>query len=242
MITETLPTVLDAHDLVKIFQRGSEEIRAVNHVSLAIGEGEFVAFVGPSGSGKTTLINILGCLDNPTSGTLSLDGQEVVGDNRVLSESALTKIRRNIFGYVFQKFYLISTLTVEENVLLPFTFYKKPGADAEVGRILKLLEIDHRKDHLPGEISGGEMQRVAIARALINRPRILLADEPTGNLDTRRSEEIGELLKSLNQREGLTIILVTHNPALAKIAHRVIELRDGAIAKDSRTDGPGFTQ
>ena len=234
MMTETPPTVLDAHDLVKIFQRGSEQIRAVNGVSLTIGEGEFVAFVGPSGSGKTTLINILGCLDNPTSGTLSLDGQVVVGDGRVLSESALTKIRRNIFGYVFQKFYLISTLTVEENVLLPFTFYKKAGADAEVGRILKLLEIDHRKGHLPGEISGGEMQRVAIARALVNRPRILLADEPTGNLDTRRSEEIGELLKGLNQQEGLTIILVTHNPALARVAHRVIELKDGAIAKDSR--------
>ena len=237
MMSEPPPTVLEAHDLVKIFQLGSEEIRAVNHVSLTIDEGEFVAFVGPSGSGKTTLINILGCLDNPTSGTLSLDGQVVVGDGRVLSESALTKVRRNIFGYVFQKFYLISTLTVEENVLLPFTFYKKPGADAEVGRILKLLGIDHRKKHLPGEISGGEMQRVAIARALVNRPRILLADEPTGNLDTRRSDEIGELLKGLNQQEGLTIILVTHNPALARIADRIIELKDGAIARDSRTNG-----
>lgn len=233
MMSQTSPIVLEAHDLVKIFYRGSEDIPAINHVSLSIREGEFVAFVGPSGSGKTTLINILGCLDNPTSGKLSLDGRVVVDEGRVLSESALTKVRRDIFGYVFQKFYLIPTLTVQENVLLPFTFYRKPGADAEVGRILKLLGIDHRKDHLPGEISGGEMQRVAIARALINRPRILLADEPTGNLDTRRSEEIGELLKGLNRREGLTIILVTHNPALANIADRIIELRDGTIYKES---------
>jgi len=237
MMTDMSPIVLEAHDLVKIYHRGSEEIPAVNRVSLSIREGEFAAFIGPSGSGKTTLINILGCLDNPTSGSLSLDGQMVVGDGRVLSESALTKIRRSIFGYVFQKFYLISTLTVQENVLLPFTFFRKPGADAEVGRTLKLLGIEHRKDHLPGEISGGEMQRVAIARALINRPRILLADEPTGNLDTRRSEEIGELLKDLNQQEGLTVILVTHNPALAKVAHRIIELKDGAIANDSRLEG-----
>lgn len=239
MMTATPPKVLEAHDLVKIFQRGSEQIRAVNHVSLTVDEGEFVAFVGPSGSGKTTLINILGCLDNPTSGTLSLDGQVVVGGGQVLPESTLTKIRRNVFGYIFQKFYLISTLTVEENVLLPFTFYKKPGADAEVGKILRLLAIDHRKDHLPGEISGGEMQRVAIARALINRPRILLADEPTGNLDTRRSEEIGVLLKSLNHEEGLTIILVTHNPSLARMADRIIELQDGALVNDSRTDARG---
>lgn len=233
MMSQTSPIVLEAHDLVKTFHRGSEDIPAINHVSLSIREGEFVAFVGPSGSGKTTLINILGCLDNPTSGKLSLDGRVVVDEGRVLSESALTKVRRNVFGYIFQKFYLIPTLTVQENVLLPFTFYRKPGADAEVESILKLLGIDHRKKHLPGEISGGEMQRVAIARALINRPRILLADEPTGNLDTRRSAEIGELLKELNRREGLTIILVTHNQALAGIANRIIELRDGAIYKES---------
>lgn len=233
MMSQTSPIVLEAQDLVKIYQRGSEDIPAVNHVSLSIGEGEFVAFVGPSGSGKTTLINILGCLDNPTSGRLSLDGRMVVDEGRVLSESALTKVRRDIFGYIFQKFYLIPTLTVQENVLLPFTFYRKPGADGEVGRILELLGIDHRRNHLPGQISGGEMQRVAIARALINRPRILMADEPTGNLDTRRSEEIGALLKDLNEREGLTIILVTHNPALARIAHRSIELRDGMIYKES---------
>jgi putative ABC transport system ATP-binding protein len=221
--------VLEADHLVKIYRRGSEEIAAVNDVSLSVREGEFVSFVGPSGSGKTTLINILGCLDNPSSGRLALADRTVVDNGEALSEASLTKIRREIFGYIFQKFYLIPTLTVVENVMLPFTFYKKPGAESDVDRILKLMEIDHRKNHLPGQISGGEMQRVAIARALVNKPNILLADEPTGNLDTRRSQEIGELLKGLNQKEGLTIILVTHNPALSRMADRIVELRDGKI-------------
>jgi len=134
-----------------------------------------------------------------------------------------------MFGYVFQKFYLIPTLTVRENVMLPFVFYKKPGAEREVDRILELLGIADRRDHLPGEISGGEMQRVAIARALVNKPRILMADEPTGNLDVARSEEIAGILKDLNTKEGLTIVLVTHNMALARTARRIIELRDGKL-------------
>lgn len=221
--------IIEGEHLVKVYRRGSEEIAAVNDVSLSVRAGDFVSFVGPSGSGKTTLINILGCLDNPTSGRLVISGRTVVENGEALSESALTKIRRDIFGYIFQKFYLIPTLTVIENVMLPFTFYRKPGAEGEVERILKLMGIDHRKDHLPGQISGGEMQRVAIARALVNRPRIILADEPTGNLDTKRSREIGDLLRNLNQKEGLTIILVTHNPSLSEMADRNIELRDGRI-------------
>jgi putative ABC transport system ATP-binding protein len=229
MMNDNGKKVLEADHLVKIYRRGSEEIAAVNDVSLSVREGEFVSFVGPSGSGKTTLINILGCLDNPSSGRLALADRTVVDHGEALSEASLTKIRREIFGYIFQKFYLIPTLTVAENVMLPFTFYKKTGAESDVDRILKLMEIDHRKDHLPGQISGGEMQRVAIARALVNKPNILLADEPTGNLDTRRSQEIGDLLKGLNQQEGLTVILVTHNPALARMADRIVELRDGKI-------------
>ena len=220
---------IEAHDLKKIYRRGSEEIPAVNGVSLNISQGEFISFVGPSGSGKTTLINILGCLDNPSSGRLRVDGRDIFSEGQTLSEADLTRIRRDLFGYVFQKFYLIPTLTVLENVVLPFTFYKKPGAEKGVEEILKMLGIDHRKNHLPGQISGGEMQRVAIARALVNKPRILLADEPTGNLDTRRSSEIGVLLGELNKREGLTVILVTHNPNLAQLAHRSVELRDGMI-------------
>jgi ABC-type lipoprotein export system ATPase subunit len=220
---------IEAENLKRVYRRGPEEIPAVDDVSLRVEKGTFLSVVGPSGSGKTTLINVLGCLDNPTSGRLVLDGRVVFEDGKGLSEAKLTRVRRDIFGYIFQKFYLISTLTVLENVILPFTFFKKPGAEADVGRVLKLLGLDKRADHLPGQLSGGEMQRVAIARALVNKPAILLADEPTGNLDTARSEEIGVLLKDLNEREGLTVILVTHNPRLAALAHRTIELRDGRI-------------
>jgi putative ABC transport system ATP-binding protein len=220
---------IDAEHLRRLYRRGPEEIAAVDGISLQIDKGSFVSIVGPSGSGKTTLINVLGCLDNPTSGRLALEGQVVFENGKGLSESRLTRIRRELFGYIFQKFYLISTLTVRENVVLPFTFFRKPGAEEDVGRVLKLLGIDKRADHLPGQLSGGEMQRVAIARALVNKPAILLADEPTGNLDTARSEEIGLVLKELNEREGLTVILVTHNLRLAALAHRTVELRDGRI-------------
>jgi len=229
MMKRETKMAIEAKNLKKVFHRGSEEIPAIDEVTLSIEEGKFVSFIGPSGSGKTTLINILGCLDNPTSGKLNLMGQNIFDQGKTLSEAQLTKIRREIFGYIFQKFYLIPTLTVLENVMLPFTFYKKTGADVEVEKVLKLLGIEHRKNHLPGEISSGEMQRVAIARALVNKPKIILADEPTGNLDTKRSKEIGELLKELNQKEGLTTVLVTHNPILAGMAHQVIELRDGKI-------------
>jgi ABC-type lipoprotein export system ATPase subunit len=201
----------------------------VDGVSLNVEKGEFISFIGPSGSGKTTLINILGCLDNATSGSLKIGGETVFSDNCSLSESDLTKIRRRVFGYIFQKFYLVPTLTVLENVLLPFAFFQKAEASADPMEILRDLGLDKRINHRPSELSGGEMQRVAIARALVNKPEILLADEPTGNLDTKRSGEIGEVLRSLNGRDGLTILLVTHNPNLARIAHRTIELRDGRI-------------
>jgi len=220
---------LDARGLTKMYRRGSEEIFAVREVDLSIARGEFVSFVGPSGSGKTTLINLLGCLDNPTAGELSLSGKKIFSSPGRLSEGQLTLIRREIFGYVFQNFYLIPTLTVWENVELPLTFYKKPGSGEGIDSLLRLLGIDHRRDHLPDQISGGEMQRVAIARALVNRPEVLLADEPTGNLDTRRSLEIGHVLKNLNQMQGLTIVMVTHNPAIASLADRIVEMKDGRI-------------
>ncbi len=221
---------LDARNLRKIYKRGAEEIVAVDDVSLTISKGEFVSFIGPSGSGKTTLINILGCLDNATSGSLEIGGRTVFSARKCLSESDLTRIRRQVFGYIFQKFYLVPTLTVYENVILPFAFFQKAEAQADPMAILKFLGIDKRVDHRPSELSGGEMQRVAIARALINKPEILLADEPTGNLDTKRSEEIGGILKNLNEKEGLTVLLVTHNPSLARIASRTISLIDGRIA------------
>ena len=220
---------IEAKNLTKLYFRGSEEIPAVNGVSLRINKGDFISIIGPSGSGKTTLVNLLGFLDNPTSGELSLEGRSIFSDGKRLSERDLTKIRRETFGYIFQNFYLIPTLTVMENVLLPFTFYRKAGSDDEAARLLELLGIAHRKDHLPGQISGGEMQRVAIARAMVNRPEILLADEPTGNLDTKRSGEIIQVLQELNRNTRLTIIMVTHNQVLARHANRLFEMRDGQI-------------
>jgi putative ABC transport system ATP-binding protein len=223
-----MTNALEATALTRIYRRGSDEIKAVDGVSLTIATGEFVSFIGPSGSGKTTLLNLLGCLDNPTLGELSLCGRKIFG-GKMLTESELTRVRREIFGYVFQNFYLIPTLTVRENVALPLTFYSKPGAEKEPDRLLEMLGMGHRTSHLPAQISGGEMQRVAIARALVNRPGILLADEPTGNLDTARSEEICSVLRKLNIEEGVTVVMVTHNPSLARRADRVFEMRDGKL-------------
>jgi putative ABC transport system ATP-binding protein len=221
-----------AQELTKVYRRGTEEVIAVNKVSLEIKSGEYVSFIGPSGSGKTTLINILGCLDNPSSGHLTIAGRTIFGQKKAVSERELTKVRRELFGYIFQKFYLIPTLNVLENVLLPCTFYQKEaGSEDYAAELLQSLGLEKRMNHLPGQLSGGEMQRVAIARSLINRPKILLADEPTGNLDSARSEEISKVLQQLNQRDRLTIILVTHNPELAKTAHRIVELRDGRMAE-----------
>jgi putative ABC transport system ATP-binding protein len=226
---------IQARGLKKIYTRGSEQIPAVNDVSLEIRKGDFISIMGPSGSGKTTLVNLLGCLDNPTSGELILAGRSIFANDTRLSERELTKIRRETYGYIFQNFYLIPTLTVMENILLPLTFYRKPGSEEEGLKLLKLLGIEHRKDHLPGQISGGEMQRVAIARAMINRPEILLADEPTGNLDTKRSDEIVRVLQELNQQARLTIVMVTHNPVLAHHADRLFEMKDGHIKETTRS-------
>jgi putative ABC transport system ATP-binding protein len=220
---------LVARELTRIYRRGSEEITAVDGVSLTIRTGEFLAVTGPSGSGKTTLVNLLGCLDNPSSGELELAGRWVFGSRKALSERELTRTRRDVFGYIFQNFYLIPSLTVRENVQLPLAFYRKAGVQDTTESLLALVGLEKRADHRPGQISGGEMQRVAIARALVNAPEILLADEPTGNLDSRRAQEIGEILRELNVSRGLTILLVTHNPAMASLAHRVVEMRDGRL-------------
>ena len=222
---------IETKNLTKVYYRGSEEIPAVNDISMQINKGEFISIIGPSGSGKTTLVNLLGCLDNPTSGELSLTGRSIFNRGKRLSERDLTKIRRETFGYIFQNFYLIPTLNVMENVILPLTFYRKPDTENEAAKLLKLLGIDHRKNHLPSQISGGEMQRVAIARAMVNKPEILLADEPTGNLDSKRSSEIIQVLQDLNRTVGLTIIMVTHNQELARHADRMLEMKDGQICK-----------
>lgn len=223
----TKETLISATDLRKTYRRGSEEVRAVDGVSIDIKAGEMTAIIGPSGSGKTTLLNMLGCLDNPTSGTLRVGGELVFGGHRALPEGELTLVRRRFYGYVFQKFYLVPTLTVLENIVLPGTFYRgESGWNPR--EIMKLLGIDRREEHLPGELSGGEMQRVAIARALINGPKVLLADEPTGNLDSRRAGEIKEILKALAGK-GVAVLMVTHNLDLAKAADRTLEIRDGRV-------------
>jgi len=229
--------IIEAKELTKIYERGSEKLRALDGVSLTIDGGDIVAVIGESGSGKTTLINLVGCLDNPTGGELSIGGRRVFADGVELSEKELTAIRRKTFGYVFQKFFLIPTLSVRENILLPGVF--QPELDVPEGKldgIMDMLGILGRKNHLPGQLSGGEMQRVAIARALVGNPQILIADEPTGNLDSRRSEEIKDLLVGLNRERGITIILVTHNLDLARIGNRVIELKDGKIKNQGNAE------
>ncbi len=219
--------VISAVNISKVYRRGSEEVRAVDGISFEARAGEMVAVVGPSGSGKTTFLNIIGCLDNPSSGTLQVGGRRIFGGRGELSERELTLIRREMFGYIFQKFYLIPTLTVEENIMLPGAFYKAPGA-REVYGVMKSLGIERRLRHFPGELSGGEMQRVAIARALVNGPKVILADEPTGSLDTRRAEEIREILRDL-AGQGIAVIMVTHNTGLARSADRILEIRDGKV-------------
>jgi putative ABC transport system ATP-binding protein len=216
--------LISAKNLTKIYHRGSEEIFALKGVSFTIKKGEFVAIVGPSGSGKTTLLNILGCLDVPTKGSFRLDGVEVNG----FKEKDLVKLRRKNIGFVFQQFYLLPTLTVRENIELPLLFSKRNGHQSKIDEIIELVGLSARADHLPSQLSGGEMQRVAIGRALVNEPKIILADEPTGNLDSATADRIYELFRDLNG-QGLTLIVVTHNAELAKRAHRVMSLKDGQI-------------
>jgi putative ABC transport system ATP-binding protein len=218
--------MITARDISKTYCRGREEVCALRGVDLEIGAGEFVSIVGPSGAGKTALMNILGCLDAPTSGTLVIDGVEVTRRQ----ESEMVKVRREHIGFVFQQFFLIPTLTVGENVGLPLIFSGVPYDQKKIESLLERGGLSHRADHLPGQLSGGEMQRVAIARALVNNPRILLADEPTGNLDSVTADGIYRLFEELHM-QGITVIVVTHNTELAKRAGRVITIRDGCIVK-----------
>jgi putative ABC transport system ATP-binding protein len=210
--------------LTKIYRRGREQVRALDDVTFEVGLGEFIAIVGPSGAGKSTLLNIVGCMDGPTSGTLRLLGSPV----EQVTERERTLLRREQIGFVFQHFGLLPTLTVAENVALP-AFFARRKLDQRVGELLDKVGLSRRGNHRPHELSGGEMQRAAIARALVNHPKLLLADEPTGNLDTATGETIIDLFRRLNA-EGLTIVVVTHNPALAAVARRQIALRDGRHA------------
>lgn len=218
--------VIHAENLRKTYRRGAESVVAVDDISLTVAQGEFVAIVGPSGAGKTTLLQLLGAMDTPTAGRLLLAGQEVSR----LSEGQLTRLRREQVGFVFQHFGLLPTLTVAENVALPALFRREARDRGDL--LLDRVGLSHRRGHRPSELSGGEMQRAAIARALINSPRLLLADEPTGNLDSATGAAILELLRDLQRDDGLTVVVVTHNPALADAARRRITLKDGKIASD----------
>lgn len=212
-----------AEKLTRLHRRGEETVRALDGVSFTIARGEFVAITGPSGAGKTTLLNLLGCMDRPTAGSLRLDGREV----QQITEAEQTQFRRAQIGFVFQNFGLIPTLTAAENVALPALFARRDGR-AHARELLDHVGLGHRRNHRPAELSGGELQRVAIARALINRPSMLLADEPAGNLDSQAGAEILNLLRELH-RERLTVIVVTHNATLATAADRVLTLRDGRL-------------
>ena len=221
-----------ATDLVKEYRRGAERIRALDRVSLTVAPGDFLAIVGPSGAGKTTLLQLLGCMDVPTSGEVVIAGKSTSR----LREREMTRLRGESIGFVFQHFGLLPTLTVEENVALPGLFTSRRSA-AHGGRdrreraeaLLERVGLAHRRTHRPHELSGGEMQRVAIARALINQPVVLLADEPTGNLDSKTSHAIIDLLAELNQ-DGVTVVVVTHNDSLAGAAARRHALLDGRAA------------
>ena len=223
--------LIDLKNVSKSYRNGDQELQVLKDVHLEVEEGEFVAIMGPSGSGKSTLMNIIGMLDRPTSGEYYLEGEEVAK----LSEKKLAKVRNQQIGFVFQQFFLLSKLNALQNVELPLIYagvsQSKRKALAE--QYLKKVELETRMHHLPSELSGGQKQRVAIARALVNHPSIILADEPTGALDTKTGEQIMELLTELN-REGKTIIMVTHEPEIAAFAKRKIVIRDGVISSDSK--------
>lgn len=224
--------MVEANQLVKVFRTDEIETTALNQVDLTIEEGEFTAIMGPSGCGKSTLLNLLGLLDNPTDGKLYFMGNEVSN----LREKKRTNLRKGNIGFVFQSFNLIDELSVYENVELPLLYMKAPGSERrkKVEDVLERMKMTHRKKHFPQQLSGGQQQRVAVARALVANPKLILADEPTGNLDSAHGEEVMNLLKELND-EGTTIVMVTHSPSDAEYARRIVHLFDGHIVSENVT-------
>jgi putative ABC transport system ATP-binding protein len=222
-------TVIALEHVSRVYPVGDSEVRALDDVSLTIQRGEFIAVMGPSGSGKSTLLNVLGCLDTPSSGTYRLDGEAVES----LTDDQLADVRQRKISFVFQTFHLVPRMTAARNVELPMIFagIEPHERHARAARALANVGLGHRVDHRPDQMSGGERQRVAIARAVVMAPSILLADEPTGNLDTKSGQEIVNLLKGLNA-EGLSIVLVTHDPGIGGQARRIVRMRDGRIEAD----------
>ena len=228
--------LIEVEDLVKIYRTGDVELRALDGVSFSVAHGEFVAVMGPSGSGKSTTMNMLGCLDSPTEGRYLLDGRDVAR----LSGDELAKVRNEKLGFVFQGFNLLPRLSAVDNVALPLVYSGVPSRErSERAReALERVGLGARLKHRPNQMSGGQQQRVAIARALVGRAPLILADEPTGNLDTRTSEEIMDLLVEVN-REGKTVVLVTHEPDIAAYARRVLHFKDGRLVSDETASGRG---
>ncbi len=222
--------MLKTNQLVKIFKTDEIETTALNKVDLEVQKGEFVAVMGPSGCGKSTLLNIVGLLDNPSDGQLYFDGTEV----SKFKEKQRTELRKANVGFVFQSFNLIDELSVYENVELPLLYLKESASERKkkVEAVLDRMKIAHRKKHFPQQLSGGQQQRVAIARAVVANPKLILADEPTGNLDSANGEEVMKLLSELN-KEGTTIVMVTHSPSDAEYAHRIVQLFDGHIVTEN---------
>ncbi len=225
-----MSTIIETADISKVYRMGSEVIHALKSVSINIQRGEYVAFMGPSGSGKSTLMNIIGCLDTPTGGQYVLNSKDVSN----MTDNELAEIRNKEIGFVFQTFNLLPRQSSLENVALPLIYagYNKSQREEKAQHALESVGLGNRGKHKPNELSGGQRQRVAIARALINDPSIILADEPTGNLDTKTSYEIMELFENLHAK-GNTIIMVTHEEDIAKYAHRIVRLRDGLVESDT---------
>jgi putative ABC transport system ATP-binding protein len=220
---------IELRGIEKEYDLGTVKLKVLNDINLSIKKSEMVSIMGPSGSGKSTMLHMLGCLDRPTRGKVIIDGVDV----SKLNDDELAKIRREKIGFIFQFFYLIPSLTALRNVELPMTFVKGSAKERErkAKELLKMVGLENRMSHRPSQLSGGESQRVAIARALANDPQIILADEPTGNLDSKSGKEIIEILKNLNKQRKVTLIIVTHDSSIARITEKIINLKDGKIIK-----------
>jgi len=220
--------IVEAVDVAKVYQLGKTEVHALRHVDLVVERGEFLSIAGPSGSGKTTLLNLIGCVDTPTRGRVVVDGQ----DTSVLSERALTDLRLHRIGFIFQTFNLVPVLTVFQNVEFPLLLQGGLGRAERQQRVMGLLEgvgLDTHARHRPSELSGGQRQRVAVARALVGRPRLVLADEPTANLDSQTGAAVVDLMRDMNKRDGTTFVFSTHDPKVMSHAHAVVRIADGQI-------------
>lgn len=220
--------IVTVKDLTKVYKQGTDEVYAVDHVSFSIKKGEFVAIIGQSGSGKTTLLNLIGGIEHPTSGNVEIEGVDI----HTIDDNALAKIRRQKLGYIFQDFNLIPIMSASENIIMPLLLDSREVDKTDLEALAEFLGIGHRLKHLPSQLSGGQKQRVAIARALINHPSIILADEPTGNLDKKTADEIMQQLLEINRR-GNTVLLVTHEEKYADMCPRKIVLSDGCIVSDN---------